>query len=167
MSAHHLRSLRVMISRPRRTDMLAAGRLFLVSVLVPSWSLFDHDRTNVRPTSVPKPRLCPSAIGGNAVDLSTQDAALSAHRTGASTFRFPARQSCLTCRVVGTIRPVLGVWISGSRGEAPASYILRQVRAKRGFVRTGCLLALIPFSTQFAHDAEASCFINLQGGFQL
>lgn len=155
------------ISRPRRTDMLAASRLILVSVLASSWSLFDDDLTNVRPTSVPKPKLCPSVFGGDAVDFSTRDDAPSLHLVGVSTPRFPVRQSCLTCRVVGTIRPVLGVWISGSRGEAPASYILRQVRAKRGFVRTGCLLALIPFSTQFAHDAEASCFINLQGGFQL
>lgn len=146
--------------------MLAAGRLFLVSILASSWSLFDDDLTNVRPTSVPKPKLCPSVFGGDAVDFSTRDDAPSIHRIGASASRFSAGQSCPRCRVVGTIRPVLGVWISGSRGEAPASYILRQVRAKRGFVRTGCLLALIPFSTQFAHDAEASCSINLQGGFQ-
>ena len=121
--------------------MLAAGRLFLVSVLAPSWSLFDHDRTNVRPTSVPKSRVCPSVFGGDAVDFSMRHAAPSAHRMGTSASLFSQGQSCLTCRVVGIIRPVLGVWISGSRGEAPASYILRQARAKRGFVRTGCLLA--------------------------
>lgn len=96
MSAHHLRSLRVMISRPRRTDMLAAGRLFLVSVLVPSWSLFDHDRTNVRPTSAPKSRMCPSVFGGDAVDFSMRHAAPSVHRMGASAFLFSQGQSCLS-----------------------------------------------------------------------
>lgn len=96
MSAHHLRSLRVMISRPRRTDMLAAGRLFLVSALVPSWSLFDHDRTNVRPTSAPKSRMCPSVFGGDAVDFSMRHAAPSVHRMGASAFLFSQGQSCLS-----------------------------------------------------------------------
>jgi len=151
--------------------MLTASRLFLVSALVPSWSLrglfLDHDRTNVRPASAPKSRMCPSVFGGHAVDFSMRHVAPSVHRAGASAFLFSKGQSCLTCRVVGTIRPVLGVWISGSRGEAPASYILRQARAKRGFVRTGCLLALIPFSAQFAHVAKASCSMSLQGGFQL
>lgn len=115
MSAHHLRSLRLMISRPKRTDMLAAGRLFLVSALVPSWSLFDHDRTNVRPTSVPKPKLCPSASGGDAVDFSTRDDAPSLHRVGVSAPRFPARQSCLS--VPSRRHHQTRAWGSGFRGR--------------------------------------------------
>ena len=156
-----------MISRPRRTDMLAASRLISVSILAPSWSLSDHDRTNVRPTSVPKPRLCPSTFGWHTVDFQMRCSALSPHRMGAYASRFSTGQSCLPVpsrRHHQTRAPRSES--EGSRGEAPASYILRQVRAKRGFVRTGCLLASIPFSTQFAHDAEASYFINLQGGFQ-
>ena len=96
--------------------MLAASRLFLVSVLAPSWSLFDHDRTNVRPTSVPKSRVCPSVFGGDAVDFSMRHAAPSAHRMGTSASLFSQGQSCLTCRVVGIIRPVprgLGLGVEG------------------------------------------------------
>lgn len=153
--------------RPRRTDMLAASHLILVSILAPSWSLADHGSANARPASVPKSRLCPSGSSGHAVDFPTRCIALSVHRMGVPASRFSVGQSCLfvPSRRHHQTRS-LGSESEGSRGEAPASYILRQIRAKRGFVRTGCLLALIPFSTQFAHDAEASCSINLQGGFQ-
>lgn len=115
MSAHHLRSLRVMISHPKRTDMLAASRLFLVSALVLSWSLFDHDRTNVRPTSAPKSRMCPSIIGGHAVGFPTRHAAPSIHRIGASASRFPARQSCLS--VPSRRHHQTRAWGSGFRGR--------------------------------------------------
>lgn len=84
-----------MISRPRRTDMLAASRLISVSILAPSWSLSEQDRTNVRPTSVPKPRLCPSTFGGHTVDFQMRCSALSPHRMGAYASRFSTGQSCL------------------------------------------------------------------------
>lgn len=74
--------------------MLAVSRLFLVSILAPSWSLSDQDRTNVRPTSAPKSRMCPSASGGHAVDFSMRYAALSVYRAGASAFLFSKGQSC-------------------------------------------------------------------------
>ena len=99
--------------------MLAAGRLFLVSALASSWSLFDHDLTNVRPTSAPKSRLCPSVFGGDAVDFSMRHAAPSVYRAGASASLFSQGQSCLTCRVVGTIRPVLGGLGLGVEGRSP------------------------------------------------
>ena len=87
--------LQATISRPRRTDMLAASHLILVSILAPSWSLSDQDRTNVRPTSVPKLRLCPSAIGGYEVGFPTRCSTSSVHRMGVPASRFSARQSCL------------------------------------------------------------------------
>lgn len=89
--------------------MLAASHLILVSILAPSWSLADHGSANARPASVPKSRLCPSAFGGHAVDFGTRDAASPAHRMGAFTFRFWRGSRAFLCRVVGTIRPVLGV----------------------------------------------------------
>ena len=145
MSAHHLRSLRVMISRPRRTDMLVAGRLFLVSALVPLWSLFDHDRTNVRPTSAPKSRMCPSVFGGDAVDFSMRHATPFIHRIGASASRFSAGQSCPRCRVVGTTRPVLGVWISGSRGEVPGTNVSASKAREASFCTRGYSGSANPF----------------------
>lgn len=75
--------------------MLAASHLILVSILAPSWSLADQVRTNVRPTSVPKPRLCSSDIGGHAVDFPMRCSASSVHRMGVSASRFSAGQSCL------------------------------------------------------------------------
>ena len=91
--------------------MLVASRLILVSILASSWSLFDHDRTNVRPTSVPKSWVCPSVFGG--------DAASSVYRAGASAFLFSKGQSCLTCRVVGTTRPVPRGLDFGVEGRSP------------------------------------------------
>lgn len=99
--------------------MLAAGRLFLVSILASSWSLFDDDLTNVRPISVPKSRLCPSVFGEDAVDFSMRHAAPSVYWAGASTSLFSQGQSCLTCRVFGTIRPVLGGLDFGVEGRSP------------------------------------------------
>lgn len=149
-------------------DMLAASRLILVSALAPSWSFLgprSHqyetnkspiNRCHARPFSVGMPSIfrCgmpprpPIGLVHPHLDFQWGSRALGAESSAPSD-------------------PCPGVWISGSRGEAPASYILRQARAKRGFVRTGCLLALIPFSAQFAHGAKASCSISLQGGFQL
>lgn len=89
--------------------MLAASRLILVSIRAPSWSLFDHGSTNVRPAGVPKMRLCPSASGGHAVGFPTRCIASSVHRMGVAVSRFQRGSRAFPCRVVGTIRPVLGV----------------------------------------------------------
>lgn len=141
MSAHHLWSPRVMISRSKRTDMLAAGRLFLVSALVPSWSLFDHDRTNVRPTSAPKSRMCPSVFGGDAVDFSMRHAASSAHRMGASAPRFPVRQSCLS--VPSRRHHQTRAWGSGLRGRGAkppqATSCVKPERSESLYAQNVCL----------------------------
>lgn len=89
--------------------MLAASRLILVSILAPSWSLADHGSTNMRPASVPKSRLRPSAFGGHAVDfrhgMSPHPLIGWAH----THLDFQRGSRAFPCRVVGTIRPVLGV----------------------------------------------------------
>ncbi len=125
--------------------MFVASRLILVSILASSWSLFDHNRTNVRPTSVPKSRMCHSVFGEDAVDFSTRYAAPSIHRIGASASRFSAGQSCPRCRVVGTIRPVLGVWISGSRGEAPGTNVSASKAREASFCTRGYSGSATPF----------------------
>lgn len=121
--------------------MLAAGRLFLVSALVPSWSLFDHDLTNVRPTSVPKPKLCPSVFGGDAVGFPTRCSALSPHRMGAYASRFSAGQSCLS--VPSRRHHQTRAWRSGFRGRGAkppqATSCVKPERSESLYAQDVCL----------------------------
>lgn len=122
--------------------MLAASCLFLVSVLSPSWSLLGPRRDQQESN---KSMTCPSIICGHAVEFPTRDAASSDHRTDASAFLFSQGQSCPTCRVFGIIRPVLGVWISGSRGEAPGINVSASKAHEASFCARGYSGSANPF----------------------
>ena len=146
MSAHYMSPLPVAIFRPRRNDMLAASQLFLVFILAPSWSLSDHGRTNARPASVPKSRLCPSAFGGLAVDFPTRCSTSSVHRMGVPASRFSVGQSCL---LVPSRRHhqtrALGSESRGRGAKPPEPMYLRQRLAKRVFVHADTLVPAYPF----------------------
>lgn len=144
MSAHRPSPLLVMIPLPRRTDMLAASQLFLVFIVAPSWSLSDHGRTNARPASVPKSRLCPSAFGGHAVDFRRGMPPLPfigwAHlhlyfRRGSRTFQ---------CRVVGTIRPVLWGLNLGVEGRSSRNQCICVKGSRSEFLYTRILWFRLP-----------------------
>lgn len=119
MSVHHLPLHQVTNSRPRKTDMLAASRLISVSILAPSWSLSDQDRTNMRPASVPKIRLYPSAFGRSAVDFRRRMPPHPLIGWAHLHFDFQRGSRAFPCRVVGTIRPVLWGLNLGVEGRSP------------------------------------------------
>lgn len=121
--------------------MLAAGRLFLVSILASSWSLSDQDRTNVRPTSVPKPKLCPSVFGGDAVGFSTRGASSCVHRVGASAPRFSQGQSCFLVpsrRHHQTRAPGSGAWGRGAKPPQATSCV-KPERSEGLYAQDVCL----------------------------
>mgnify|MGYP000890200315 CR=1 FL=1 len=90
--------------------MLAASRLILVSILAPSWSHFDQDRTNVRDQQVSQNRSCVRLLSVGIRSIFRRDA-LPHPFIGWAYLHldFQRGSRAFTCRVVGTIRPVLGV----------------------------------------------------------
>lgn len=167
MSAYHLSPHLVMIPRPRRSDMLAASQLFLVFILAPSWSLSDHGRTNARPASVPKSRLCPFDFGGYAVDFRRGMPSLPFIGWAHLHLHFRRGSRALGAESSELSDPCLRSEFRGRGAKPPEPMYLRQRLAKRVFVHADTLVPLTPFSAQFAHDARGQILVNFKGGFQL
>lgn len=126
--------------------MLTASHLILVSILAPSWSLSDQVRTNVRPTSVPKSRLCPSVSSGHAVDFR--------HRMppypliGLAHLHFDFGEAVVPSCAESSAPsdPCSGSESRGRGAKPPEPMYLRQRLAKRVFVHADTLVPPTPFS---------------------